>query len=319
MEIFSEGKHFRLVQDNELPKILKYLEAFLPESIKFHQTIKTYLNDRIWQFHFYVSKKWPEDPICLHFPGCTLTPNNNIYESIGIFCPASRIELVDLLETEDVLLNWTKIMYLNFTHTAIMNRLDSFYDANIGHMERLDGDIYVLNKLDDHNLEVENLPPEAELRSLNLDNVRGIHDLYPANEIECVEVFEKLVQILPGVGIFIKKTNVLAAWMVHSYYGAMFSMQTKPEFRRKGFGIHLARTLTQRVIERGYKPFVVIRPENEASRNLYTKLGFEKAFETCRVKLTPRDKLIDNKEKDIVDIMVQKLDLNNENNISVND
>lgn len=32
---------------------------------------------------------------------------------------------------------------------------------------------------------------------------------------------------------------------------------------------------------------MVIRPENEASRNLYTKLGFEKAFETCRVKMTP--------------------------------
>lgn len=78
------------------------------------------------------------------------------------------------------------------------------------------------------------LSPEAELRSLTLDNVRGIHDLYPANEIECVEVFEKLVQILPGVGIFIKNSNVLAAWMVHSYYGAMFSMQTKPEYRRKG-------------------------------------------------------------------------------------
>lgn len=78
------------------------------------------------------------------------------------------------------------------------------------------------------------LPPDAELRSLNLDNVRGIHDLYPANEIECVEVFEKLVQLLPGVGIFIKSSDVLAAWMVHSYYGAMFSMQTKPEFRRKG-------------------------------------------------------------------------------------
>lgn len=41
------------------------------------------------------------------------------------------------------------------------------------------------------------------------------------------------------------------------------------------------------VIERGYKPFVVIRPENDASRNLYTKLGFTKAYETCRVKLMP--------------------------------
>lgn len=49
----------------------------------------------------------------------------------------------------------------------------------------------------------------------------------------------------------------------------------------------MATALTKKVIERGYKPFVVIRPQNDASRNLYTKLGFEKAFETCRVKMTP--------------------------------
>lgn len=53
------------------------------------------------------------------------------------------------------------------------------------------------------------------------------------------------------------------------------------------YGIRLAIALTKLVIERGYKPFVVIRPENDASRNLYTKLGFTKAYETCRVKLMP--------------------------------
>lgn len=53
------------------------------------------------------------------------------------------------------------------------------------------------------------------------------------------------------------------------------------------FGIHLAQALTQKVIERGYTPFVVIRPENDASRNLYTKLGYRKAFETVRVTLQP--------------------------------
>ncbi len=34
MEIIPEGKHFRLVQDNELPEILKYLERYLPEALK---------------------------------------------------------------------------------------------------------------------------------------------------------------------------------------------------------------------------------------------------------------------------------------------
>lgn len=75
---------------------------------------------------------------------------------------------------------------------------------------------------------------EVEMRPLTIDNVPGIHDLYPASEIECVEVFEKLVRTLPGFGVFTKNTGELCAWMMHSYYGAMFSMQTKPEFRRKG-------------------------------------------------------------------------------------
>lgn len=53
------------------------------------------------------------------------------------------------------------------------------------------------------------------------------------------------------------------------------------------YGIHLAQALTEKVIERGYTPFVVIRPENDASRNLYSKLGFKKAYETARVTLRP--------------------------------
>jgi predicted RecB family endonuclease len=41
------------------------------------------------------------------------------------------------------------------------------------------------------------------------------------------------------------------------------------------------------VIKRGYKPFVVIRHENEASKSLYKKLGFEKEFEMARIVFTP--------------------------------
>lgn len=55
------------------------------------------------------------------------------------------------------------------------------------------------------------------------------------------------------------------------------------------YGIHLAQALTKKVIDRGYTPFVVIRPENDASRNLYTKLGFERAFATVRVTLVPNN------------------------------
>lgn len=127
---------------------------------------------------------------------------------------------------------------------------------------------------------------------LSPEHAQTIHDLYPANHMECVEVFEKLIKKLPCYGVF-TAGGQLAAWMVQSYYGAMFSMQTRPEFRRKGYGLILAKYLTKLVTERGYLPFVVIRPENDASKALYSKLGFKKHFETVRAILRPQQRASD--------------------------
>ncbi|KPJ17146.1 hypothetical protein RR48_14002 [Papilio machaon] len=253
----------------------------MPESLKFHQTIQTYLNNKVWDFHFYVAKNWPEDPICLHFPGCTSTPNSLTYESVTVFCPSDRADLVDLLTSEDVLLDLTKPLYLNFTHEAIVNRFEKRYEAH----DKITGDVYVCDNPPE-DTSADDLPPDVELVRLQPEHMKAVHDLYPASDIECCEVFEKLVAELPAYGIFVE--GQLAAWMVQSYYGAMFSMQTRPEFRRKGYGIYLARRLTKEVAARGYKPFVVIRPENDASRSLYSKLGFEKRFRTVRAVLRPR-------------------------------
>jgi hypothetical protein len=40
------------------------------------------------------------------------------------------------------------------------------------------------------------------MRPLSLDNVRSIHDLYPANEIESFEVFEKLIAKVIYIKVF---------------------------------------------------------------------------------------------------------------------
>jgi GNAT superfamily N-acetyltransferase len=162
------------------------------------------------------------------------------------------------------------------------------------------------------------LAPEVELRQLRREHARAIHDLYPANDMEAIEAFEKCIEALPAYGIFVKSTastneiqkkienedhlddddeNIIpAAWMVQSYYGAMFSMQTLPEFRRKGYGILLASRLTAAVRQRGYIPFVVIRPENSASQSLYLKLGFKKIYSTIRAVLKPNKTFYNNSE-----------------------
>nr|CAI5828008.1 unnamed protein product [Callosobruchus analis] len=236
----------------------------LPETLQllllqFHQTLKTFLKDRVWEFYFYVTKTWPEQAVILHFPGMTKTPNNKLYESFSVFCPCDQLDNMYLLLEEDVLIDWTQPIFLNFTHSEIVRKLEEMIFTD-----------------------------DAVLSQLNPSHAQTIHDLYPANNMECVEVFERLIEKLPCYGVF-STSGDLAAWMVQSYYGAMFSMQTRPEYRRKGYGLILAKYLTKLVIERGYIPFVVIRPENDASKGLYTKLGFKKYFQTVRAILKPKE------------------------------
>ncbi|CAG9772665.1 unnamed protein product [Ceutorhynchus assimilis] len=285
-EVLPEGKNFRLVEESELPEIIDFLGNFLPDSLKFHQTLKTFVNDRVWDFHFYVTKNWPEQAVILHFPGMTKTPNDKLYESFSVFCPGDQLENLELLETEDVLIDWTQPIYLNFTHARIMNKIEEFY-AKIGTMEKLEGDFYGLVEPQLEETESELVVAEqGKMCQLKKEHAQIIHDLYPANHMECIEIFEKLIEKLPCYGVFSAQGD-LAAWMVQSYYGAMFSMQTRPEYRRKGYGTILTKRLTKLVIERGYLPFVVIRPENDASLGLYAKLGFKKHFKTVRAILRP--------------------------------
>lgn len=66
-------------------------------------------------------------------------PNSHPYESVTVFVPSERAELVDLLTSEDVLLDLTQPLYLNFTHEAIVNRFEHRYEAH----DKITGDVYV--------------------------------------------------------------------------------------------------------------------------------------------------------------------------------
>ncbi|XP_046819149.1 uncharacterized protein LOC124424315 isoform X2 [Vespa crabro] len=245
------------------------------------------MKDKVWEFYFYVPNEWPNVQICLHFPGMTLSPHGLLYESVGVFCPNDELEHLHLLRDEDVLIDWSRPLYINFVHINIANKLVEFY-KDTGNVDMVIVDVWACEDpqlMDQNEQSEEDSDPDVQVLPLKAEHAEGIYELYPANDIESHEVFLRLIRTLPAGGVFCKES--LAAWMVQSYYGAMFSMQTKPEYRRKGYGTKLARYLTKRVAERGYNPFVVIRPENEASQSLYKKLGFRKLFQTVRMIFTP--------------------------------
>lgn len=127
---------------------------------------------------------------------------------------------------------------------------------------------------------------EAEFRILEKKDIPVIHNLYPAKDIESLELFEKLIERLPSYGIFVN--NELAAWMIQSYYGAMIAMHTKSRFRLLGFGSYIARYLSKLVTNRGYIPYVLVRSHNKISRKLYENLGFTRLHTNVRGILQPK-------------------------------
>lgn len=74
-----------------------------------------------------------------------LQPNGRLYESFSVFCPTERLDSLHLLESEDILIDWTQPLFLNFTHIDIMERLENFY-SSIGTMEKVCGDVYVCSE-----------------------------------------------------------------------------------------------------------------------------------------------------------------------------
>lgn len=69
-----------------------------------------------------------------------LQPNSeNIYGSVTAFCPSERAELVDLIISDDLLIDPTSPLYLNFTHKAIVDRFELHYEAH----DKITGDVYV--------------------------------------------------------------------------------------------------------------------------------------------------------------------------------
>lgn len=71
-----------------------------------------------------------------------LQPNARLYESFSIFCPCDRLDSLKLLQEEDVLIDWTRPIFLNFIHSVIFDRLQEFY-SSIGTVEKTAGDVYV--------------------------------------------------------------------------------------------------------------------------------------------------------------------------------
>lgn len=85
-------------------------------------------------------------------------PNGDLYESFSVYCPSDKLDDLSLLQYEDRLLEWNKPMYLNFTHKAIVDKIEEFYMQRGGTLEKVYGDVFVMTE-----------PPEEATEEVSID------------------------------------------------------------------------------------------------------------------------------------------------------
>lgn len=66
-----------------------------------------------------------------------------MYESFNVFCPCDQLEHLELLQTEDLLLEWNEPLYLNFIHSLMFERIEEFY-SDKGTIEKVFGEVFAL-------------------------------------------------------------------------------------------------------------------------------------------------------------------------------
>lgn len=282
--IRSRGRYFYLVRDHkEIRDIAKTLLDYLPESLKFYLTILTQLRKQVLKFDYYVAYGWPRVPVCFH------TPGDGSERGLYAFCPSNRCELIDLIVNEDLLVDHGAPLKLHYTHENIVNRLETFhhyrlYDAAVADLYILPKGLVMKTINDCDNYLSLRRETGVVMRPISLDDAAKVHESYQAKSLESLQLFKTLLQTLPSLGIYVE--DKLVAWILQSHYGAMMAMYTVPEYRRRGYGAHLARNLIRATYARlGFVPYVIIRRDNEESMRLYTSLGFEKIHTVVRATL----------------------------------
>lgn len=103
----------------------------------------------------------------------------------------------------------------------------------------------------------------------------------------------RTIQNSASCGVYVKRTPdekaSLASFALLSPVGLLNILYTEVEYRRRGFGVQVLRSLGSRVVEMGFTPRAEFEIWNDASRLVQSKAGFTFVDKVNWVVFKPRD------------------------------
>ncbi|XP_050078284.1 uncharacterized protein LOC126565180 [Anopheles maculipalpis] len=119
------------------------------------------------------------------------------------------------------------------------------------------------------------IPHNLQLRTLTSEDAVKANLLWPFRAVGSEFLLKRLASWNPSVGLFDKTTDEMVAWCFRLQCGAHGALEVPVEHRRKGYGTIVAKALAKKLAEMGFNSYAFIHTQNNPSREMFQKLGFE--------------------------------------------
>lgn len=124
------------------------------------------------------------------------------------------------------------------------------------------------------HLLLRSCPPEAYIKQLSPEDAAVINDLWPHKYDDSEQYIRTFIQMNGGYGLYIKSSNMLAAWVLKNQMGTLGVLQTRNGYKRRGYGTLVTKALALEIAREGHVPLGTILLQNKPSQTMFRKLGY---------------------------------------------
>jgi ribosomal protein S18 acetylase RimI-like enzyme len=283
----------KILSENEIRQLPKILGRFLPRSAVPYNILQLHLQSRHNPNHlnakfygYYPFKE--EQPIFL------VIILEKTYEEteIIVFTSDSCGGTKEALDAFEKLVNWNKLNTFASTNGPITQRIKELCLKNGKILETIPCKFNVMNcdKIDEKYLQKqEELLRENKgtvVASLRREDVKLVTANWKFSREETDKELIDLIDKIASTGIYID--SELISWMLLNQIGTMSALHTMEQHRGKGYAEIVARNVTKAAKEIGLIPSVEMEPYNTSSFRLFSKIGYEFAFESEWITYSPK-------------------------------
>ncbi|XP_074037421.1 uncharacterized protein isoform X2 [Leptinotarsa decemlineata] len=117
-------------------------------------------------------------------------------------------------------------------------------------------------------------PDDVKFEKIELSHIQTAKSVWFFDDYNrSYEYVCSLIEHNGGVGLFLKSTNELVAWILKSALGELGLLHTLEKYRGRGFAEILVKELSRQIAQEGDEPTAMISLSNAASKSLAEKVG----------------------------------------------